>query len=145
AVNKCCGLYTARHRWVSKRCKAIGVAGLMAYGLSTGSIKTPLNAMTKAASCVLRQRLMNREISVAFARGRKILAALGAGANCARSVSDFRRRSEVSRKATARYLTALAAVHVQTLLAEQSRASLPADTVRRTPLPSTESTGGGRR
>jgi hypothetical protein len=37
-----------------------------------------------------------------------------------RSVSDFHGRSEVSRKATERYLTALAAVHVQTPLAEQA-------------------------
>jgi hypothetical protein len=37
-----------------------------------------------------------------------------------RSVSDFHRRSEVSRAATERYLTALAAVHVQTRLAEQA-------------------------
>jgi hypothetical protein len=37
-----------------------------------------------------------------------------------RSVSDFHRRSEVSRKATERYLTALAAVHVQIRLAEQA-------------------------
>jgi hypothetical protein len=37
-----------------------------------------------------------------------------------RSVSDFHRRSEVSRKATERYLNALAAVHVQTPLAEQA-------------------------
>ena len=37
-----------------------------------------------------------------------------------RSVSDFHRRSEVSRKATERYLSALAAVHVQTRLAEQA-------------------------
>jgi hypothetical protein len=37
-----------------------------------------------------------------------------------RSVSDFHRRSEVSRKATERYLSALAAVHVQTPLAEQA-------------------------
>lgn len=37
-----------------------------------------------------------------------------------RSVSDFHRRSEVSRAATERYLTALAAVHVQTPLAEQA-------------------------
>src|SRR4029434_7598525 len=37
-----------------------------------------------------------------------------------RSVSDFHRRSEVSRKATERYLTALAADHVQTRLAEQA-------------------------
>jgi hypothetical protein len=37
-----------------------------------------------------------------------------------RSVSDFHRRSEVSRAATERYLTALAAVHVQTRLAEKA-------------------------
>jgi hypothetical protein len=37
-----------------------------------------------------------------------------------RSVSDFYRRSEVSRAATERYLTALAAVHVQKSLAEQA-------------------------
>ena len=37
-----------------------------------------------------------------------------------RSVSDFHRRSEVSRAATERYLTALAAVHVQTPLAKQA-------------------------
>lgn len=37
-----------------------------------------------------------------------------------RSVADFHRRSEVSRAATERYLTALAAVHVQTRLAEQA-------------------------
>jgi hypothetical protein len=37
-----------------------------------------------------------------------------------RSVCDFHRRSEVSRAATERYLTALAAVHVQTRLAEQA-------------------------
>jgi hypothetical protein len=37
-----------------------------------------------------------------------------------RSVSDFHRRSEVSRAATERYLTALAAIHVQTRLAEQA-------------------------
>jgi len=37
-----------------------------------------------------------------------------------RSVCDFHRRAEVSRAATERYLTALAAVHVQTRLAEQA-------------------------
>jgi hypothetical protein len=37
-----------------------------------------------------------------------------------RSVADLYRRAEVSRAATDRYLTALAAVHVQTPLAEQA-------------------------
>ena len=37
-----------------------------------------------------------------------------------RSVADFHRRAEVSRAATERYLTALAAVHVQTPLKEQA-------------------------
>src|SRR5262249_12469983 len=56
---------------------------LTAYGSNTGSIRTRLNAMTRAASCALRQRSMNREIFAAFARPRKVLAALSAGANCA--------------------------------------------------------------
>ena len=37
-----------------------------------------------------------------------------------RSVADFNRRAEVSRKATDRYLTALAAVEVQTPLAQDA-------------------------
>jgi hypothetical protein len=59
---------------------------------------------------------MNREIFAAFARRRKILAARSAGANCAAVYRTF----TGALKSVERYLTALAAVHVQTPLAEQA-------------------------